>query len=171
MLFVTHLLVAALVGRVTRLSPLWLVAGAALPDLVDKPLAMAGVTDLFHSVGHSGLLLVLAVPVALSGRAGLALAVGWGSHLLLDALHVVINGRAADALFLGWPVVVPPTPLRVPPGSFFFYYLWSPSFFLEVAIWLSVALALVRTVVVPRVRETGETGETPETHETRRRRG
>jgi hypothetical protein len=153
-LFATHLLVAALIGRATRLSPLWLVCGAALPDLVDKPLAMAGVTDLFHSVGHSGLLVVLAVPVALSGRTGLALAVGWGSHLFLDAFHVVLNGRASDALFLGWPVVVPPNPLRIPPGSFFFYYLWSPSFFVEVAIWLSAALVVVRTAVVPRLRGT-----------------
>jgi len=76
MLFPTHLLAAALLGRASRLSALWLVVGTALPDAVDKPLAMAGVTSLFHSVGHSALLVVVAVPVALTGRTGLALAVG-----------------------------------------------------------------------------------------------
>lgn len=138
MLFPTHLLAAAVLGRVSRLSPLWLVVGTALPDIVDKPLAMAGVVDLYHSVGHSALLLAVAVPVALTGRAGLALAVGWGLHLLLDALHVVVNGRPGDAVFLVWPLAVPADPLALPPGSFFTYYVGSPSFYLEVVCWLAV---------------------------------
>lgn len=144
MLFPTHLLAAALLGRVARLSPFWLVVGATLPDAVDKPLASAGVVDVFHSVGHSGLLLPLAVAVAATGARGRAVAVGWASHLLLDALHVVVNGRAEDALFLGWPVVAVPDPLRIPPGEFFFYYLWSPSFFLEVGLWLWFGLLVAR---------------------------
>ena len=138
MLFATHLLAAAVLGRRSRLSPLWLVVGTALPDVVDKPLAMTGLVDLYHSVGHSMLLLVVAVPVALTGRRGLALAVGWGLHLLLDAVHVVVNGRPGDALFLAWPLAVPADPLALPPGSFFQYYRWSPSFYLEVAFWLAV---------------------------------
>jgi len=138
MLFPTHLLAAAVLGRVSRLSPLWLVVGTALPDVVDKPLAMVGAVDLYHSVGHSALLLAVAVPVALTGRAGLALAVGWGLHLLLDALHVVVNGRPGDAVFLAWPLAVPADPLALPPGSFFAYYLGSPSFYLEAAFWLAV---------------------------------
>jgi len=136
MLFPTHLLAAWLVGRGSRLSPAWLVAGTAVPDLLDKPLAAAGVTSLFHSVGHSALLVVVAVPLALSGRAGLSAAAGWALHLFLDAAHVVVNGRPGDAVFLLWPAVVPTDPLAIPPGSFFLYYLWSPSFFLEVALWL-----------------------------------
>jgi len=138
MLFPTHLLSAAVLGRVSRLSPLWLVVGTALPDVVDKPLATAGITELYHSVGHSALLLVVAVPVALAGRAGLALAVGWGLHLVLDAVHVVLNGRPADALFLVWPLAVPADPLALPPGSFVLYYVGSPSFYLEAAFWLAV---------------------------------
>jgi hypothetical protein len=144
MLFPTHLLAAWLVGRSSRLSTPWLVAGTAVPDLLDKPLATVGVTSLFHSVGHSALLVCVAVPLALSGRAGLSAAVGWALHLLLDAVHVVVNGRPGDAVFLLWPVVVPSEPLALPPGSFFLYYLWSPSFFLEVALWLGVAGLLVR---------------------------
>ena len=63
MLFPTHLAAAALAGRWVRLSPVWLAVGAALPDLVDKPLGTLGVTELFHSVGHS---LLFAVPLLLA---------------------------------------------------------------------------------------------------------
>lgn len=164
MLFPTHLLAAYLVSRASRLSPVGLVAGAALPDVVDKPLATVGVTDTFHSVGHSGVVfLAFVVFTALVARSGVApgrdvplapgivaLAVGWGSHLLLDALHVVINGRPESALFLGWPLVVPTDPLGLAPVPFFFYYLWSPSFFLEVALWLSFAVVVGRSLVVER---------------------
>ncbi|WP_324663301.1 metal-dependent hydrolase [Haloarcula sediminis] len=143
MLFPTHLLAAAVGGRVSRLSPLWLVVGTALPDVVDKPLAMVGLVDLYHSVGHSALLAVVAIPVALAGRAGLALAVGWALHLLLDAVHVVLNGRPADAVFLVWPLAVPTEPLALPPRSFIAYYLGSPSFYLEAAFWLAVAGAVL----------------------------
>ncbi|MFC7042336.1 metal-dependent hydrolase [Halonotius sp. GCM10025705] len=157
MLFPTHLVVAAGIGVAARLRaasstrgtsqrPLaigWLVVGAALPDVVDKPLGMAGVTELFHSVGHSALVLPVMVAVALASRRGLALAVGWGSHLFLDALHVVINGRPSDALFLGWPAVVPPNPPAIPPGEFIWFYLGSPSFYLEVLLWLTVGALVV----------------------------
>ena len=144
MLFATHLLAAGLLARRFRTSVGWAVVGAALPDLVDKPLASLGIVDLFHSVGHSALLAVVVVPVALLGRAGVAAAVGWASHLLFDAVHVILNGRAGDALFLVWPLAVPPDPLAIPPGAFFFYYLWSPSFFVEVAIWTGAAALAVR---------------------------
>lgn len=144
MLFPTHLAVAALVGRVSRLSTPWLLVGAVLPDLIDKPLGTAGVTALFHSVGHSLVLLVPAVLVARRSPAGLAAAVGWGSHLLADAVHVVINGRPADALFLFWPAVLPPDPLGIPPGEFFLFYLGTPSFYLECLLWLALAVVVVR---------------------------
>ena len=144
MLFLTHLLAAVLVGRASRLAPLWLVVGTAVPDVLDKPLATLGITSLFHSVGHSTLLLVVIVPLALSGRAGLSISVGWALHLALDVFHVVINGRPGDAIFLLWPAVVPSDPLALPPGSFFLYYLWSPAFFLEVALWLAAAALAVR---------------------------
>ena len=138
MLFPTHLLVAASLRRWSQLSPVWLAVGAAVPDLLDKPLGMLGVLDLFQTVGHSALTAVVLLPLAWYSRDGAAVAVGWVSHLLLDALHVVINGRPTDALFLGWPLVVPPDPLRAPPGPFVEQYLGTPAFYLEVAIWLVV---------------------------------
>lgn len=144
MLFPTHLLAAAVLGRASRLSPLWLVVGSAVPDVLDKPLAMVGVTSLYHSVGHSVLLAAVVVPLALIGRAGLSVALGWALHLLLDTVHVVLNGRPGDVTFLLWPVAVPTDPLALPPGSFFVYYLWSPSFFLEVALWLGVGGLLAK---------------------------
>jgi len=142
-LFPTHLAIAALLGRRSGLSTAWLLVGAALPDAVDKPLATLGVVDLFHTVGHSGLLVVLAVPVAYYSRSGLVLAVGWSSHLLLDALHIVVNGRPTDTLFLVWPLAVPPTPMALPPLAFARQYLWSPSFFLELGIWAALAAVVV----------------------------
>ncbi|WP_049898204.1 hypothetical protein [Halococcus agarilyticus] len=144
MLFPTHLLVAAVVGHESRLSSVWLVVGAAIPDVVDKPLGLLGIADLYHSVGHTALGAPLFVLLALSSRAGLAVAVGWGSHLLLDALHVVLNGRPGDALFLGWPLTVPPDPLGIPPGEFLLFYLWTPSFLVESALWGALALVLVK---------------------------
>lgn len=137
MLFATHLLVAAVVARARGLPVLAAVLGAALPDLVDKPLASLGVVELFHTVGHTALLAPFAVAVALTGRRGLAAAVGWALHLFADAFHVVLNGRPTDALFLFWPLAVPPTPLALPPAEFLWYYLWSPSFFVEGALWLA----------------------------------
>lgn len=147
MLFPTHLVAAGLLWRVLRLSPLWLVVGAAIPDIVDKPLGTVGITPVFHSVGHSLLFVVVMVPLALSGRAGLAVATGWVSHLGLDAVHVVVNGRPGDALFLFWPALTPPTPLAIPPGSFFWYYLGSRSFFIEVGIWVVFCVVLVQVAL------------------------
>jgi hypothetical protein len=146
MLFPTHLAAAALLGRWSRLSVPWLVVGAALPDFVDKPLAVLGVVDLYHTVGHTALLAPLAASLALASPARRAVSVGWGSHLFLDAFHVVINGRPGDALFLGWPLVVPPDPLAIPPGEFLVYYLWSPSFVLECVFWALAGVVLLRAV-------------------------
>jgi hypothetical protein len=131
---------------VSRLSLPWLVAGAAVPDLVDKPLALVGIADLYHTVGHSVLLLVVAVPVALYSDEGRAAAIGWGSHVALDALHVVVNGREENLLSLAWPVATPPDPLAIPPGSFIFYYVGSPSFFLEVGLWLLAGVLVFKDV-------------------------
>ena len=144
-LFPTHLAAAWLLGGKTRLSTTWLVLGAAIPDLVDKPLAMLGAVELFHTVGHSTILAVLIIPLAWRSPAALPIGVGWVSHVLLDAGHVIVNGRPLDALFLGWPLVVPPDPLALGPMPFLLQYLFTPSFWSEFLIWAAAGWALLRS--------------------------
>lgn len=150
MLFATHLVAGYALGRLTDRPVMWVVAGAGLPDLVDKPLAATGVVDLYHTVGHSGLGLAVLVAAALATRRMelAALAVGVASHLTLDAVHVVVNGRPADAAFLGWPAMLPPDPLALGPLAFVRVYVGTPSFFLECLIWVTLAAA----VLGPRLR-------------------
>lgn len=150
MLFPTHLVVAYVVGRRWELPAYWAVAGAALPDVVDKPLAMAGVTTLYHTVGHSLLALLVGAVALLVGRnrapAGgakwTALWIGWSSHLALDAAQMVVNGRPADVLFLAWPFVIHRPQISLGPVDFAVHYLWSPAFFLEVGLWIVAGFAL-----------------------------
>ena len=146
MLFPTHLLAAAIAGRESPLSTPWLVVGAAVPDVVDKPLGLLGVVDLYHTVGHSVLVLAVLAPAAMFNRTVRAVVVGWGVHLALDAVHVIVNGRPADVLSLAWPVTGSPDPLNIPPGSFAVYYAGSPSFFLELVLWLFAGLLVLRDV-------------------------
>jgi hypothetical protein len=143
MLFPTHLAAAAALGLASRLPTPWLVVGAALPDLIDKPLGASGFVELYHSVGHSALLAPLFVLIALYGRPGVAVAVGWGSHLCLDAFHVVINGRPGHTLAFLWPLAEPADPLGIPPGAFFQYYVGTPSFYVEILLWLVLVAAFV----------------------------
>jgi uncharacterized membrane protein len=151
-LFPTHLVIGGLAGK-GRLPLLWTVAGAALPDVVDKPLAMAGVTPLFHSVVHSALfgigLAALLLVVRRSGRpaavrAVSAVTVGWGSHLGADATHLVLNGRPENTVFLLWPLVASWDSIEAGPVPFVVRYLWTPSFCVEIAIWLVAGYLLLR---------------------------
>lgn len=150
MLFPTHLAAGYVLGRRAGRPTPWVVAGAALPDAVDKSLATAGVVDLYHTVGHSAAALTLLLAVALFVRRGesTALAVGVASHLALDAGHVVLNGRPADAAFLAWPLARPPEPLALPPLAFVRVYVGTPSFLLECLFWC----VLVSAVLTARLR-------------------
>ena len=152
MLFATHLLIGALVAR-NRFPVAWVVAGAALPDLVDKPLAMAGVVPTYHSVVHSALFAGVLGAGWLAARryeaaavlAALpAVGVGWATHLVADAAHITINGRPENTVFLLWPVVRSWNSIGAGPGSFALQYLWTPSFYVEVAIWLFAGALLLR---------------------------
>lgn len=62
-LFPTHIVIAYLLARRLDCSLLWTVAGAMLPDLIDKPLGRVGETDRYHSVAHS----LLSVAIARAG--------------------------------------------------------------------------------------------------------
>lgn len=141
MLFPTHLAAGWLIGRWLRLSPWWIVLGAALPDLIDKPLAMLGVVELFQTIGHS-LFFAGVILLILWDARGLAVGIGWVSHLSLDAIHMLVNGRPGDLAFLGWPLIQPADPLGLAPLEFLVFYVWTPAFFLEVGIWiLTLAVA------------------------------
>lgn len=143
MLFVTHLVAALLLGRASRLPIFPLVAGAAAPDLLDKPLGTLGISELYHSIGHSVLLALVLLPLALYARVWFAVAVGWASHILLDTVHVVVNGRPGHALAFLWPLAESADPLGIPPGEFFWYYLGTPSFYLEIVLWAALLFVLV----------------------------
>ncbi|MFW6317642.1 MAG: hydrolase [Halorubrum sp.] len=149
MLFATHLVIGALVAR-NRFPVAWVVAGAALPDLVDKPLAMVGLVPTYHSVAHSALFALLLGAGWLAARrygaatAPAAVAVGWATHLVADAAQISINGRPENTVFLLWPLVRRWDSIGLGPGAFALQYLWTPSFYVEVAIWLLAGSLLLR---------------------------
>lgn len=156
MLFPTHLLAGYVIGRRWELPALWAVAGAALPDLVDKPLAMAGVSTLYHTVGHSLLALVIGAAVVVVARRrgagrlrdavrenGEAVVVGWTSHLVLDAVGMALNGRPGDVRFLAWPVVRHTPEIQLAPVAFLVHYRWTPAFLVEVGLWVACGVAVV----------------------------
>lgn len=143
MLFPTHLVAAYLLGRQWQLSLPWVVLGAALPDLVDKPAATLGVFELYHSVGHSLLAPVVLGLLVVRSRRWVPLWVGWCSHLLLDAFHMVVNGRPADVQFLAWPLVRHTPAVNLPPLEFAVFYVGTPSFYVELVIWLVFGSVLV----------------------------
>lgn len=168
MLFPTHLVAAYLLGTRWDLSRSWAVAGAALPDLVDKPLGVLGIAELYHSIGHSLLFLIGLSVVIRLGRGGLALWIGWASHLALDAVHMTINGRPGDVRFLGWPLVGHEPAVQLPPLEFLFHYVGTPAFFVEVAIWIAFAAALLRTSSIGPVGDAREGRPTRRDREGRR---
>lgn len=145
MLFPTHLAAAYVIGKQRDLSVTWVVVGAAAPDIIDKPLATAGLVDLYHSIGHSLLPILGISVVVLVRREWVALWVGWASHLLLDASHMAINGRPEDVRFLAWPVIKHTPEVNLPPLEFFVYYVGTPSFYVELVIWLAFVYVLIPT--------------------------
>ncbi|TYT63029.1 metal-dependent hydrolase [Natrialba swarupiae] len=104
------------------------VFGAALPDLIDKPIWFVGVVDVGRTIGHSLLfavpLVVLAWAVARSrGREllGVAFAIGYLSHVATDVPWHVLSGDYHELGFLLWPITPMPEytgtkPLGTVPG-------------------------------------------------------
>ncbi|NUC73124.1 metal-dependent hydrolase [Haloterrigena sp. SYSU A558-1] len=90
------------------------VFGAVLPDLLDKPPWLLGLT-VGRTMGHS---LLFAVPLVLagwsparsSGRSslGVAFAIGVASHLATDVPWHVIAGDYDELGFLLWPITPMP---------------------------------------------------------------
>lgn len=106
----------AALGRTPAEGPaLAAIAGATLPDLLDKPLAFAGVVDVGRTIGHSLLFaLPLVVVVWLLARArdrgvlGVAFAIGYLSHVATDVPWHVLSGDYHELGFLLWPITPMP---------------------------------------------------------------
>ena len=126
-LAVGYLCYAALVryrhGRAPRDAPAVVVLFAALlPDLIDKPLASAGVVPVGRTVAHS---LLIAVPLVVAvwlvadrrGRPtlGVAFAVGYLSHVAADVPWHVLSGAVDELGFLLWPLTEMPAYTGVKP--------------------------------------------------------
>jgi len=169
-LFPTHLVVACGLAR-GRFLTAWVVAGAALPDLVDKPVAMAGLLSTYHSIAHSALFgVVFLLPLLFervvdwvpdTGRLA-AVAFGWGSHVAADAIHITLNGRPANTVFLLWPIVSSWDSLDAGPAPFVVQYVGTTAFYLELLVWLSVGLLVARegwSAVGLGTAESGEPGD------------
>jgi hypothetical protein len=89
-----------------------LLLGMLLPDIIDKPLYYARLSDVFsctRTVGHTGLLaLVLLLAGMLSRRRALAaLAVGMTTHIILDCvMDAVVGSPESSALRAAvWPLM------------------------------------------------------------------
>jgi hypothetical protein len=147
MLFPTHLVVGYLCALRWDLAPSVVVVGAALPDVIDKSVAMVGLYDLYHSAGHSAFAVLLLTPAALAlGRRAAALWMGWTAHLPLDALNMVLNGRPDDVWFLAWPLIEHTPSVSLPPVEFALSYLGTPSFYTEVLVWGALSAVIVERV-------------------------
>jgi len=99
----------------TALATLVAVVAATLPDLIDQPLAAAGLTPVTRTVGHS---LLFAVPLVAvvwlvarrreRDELGVAFAIGYGSHLAADMPWHILAGDVDELGFLLWPLTPMP---------------------------------------------------------------
>ncbi|ELY44426.1 metal-dependent hydrolase [Natronorubrum sulfidifaciens] len=125
------------------------IVGAAVPDLLDKPLSSASVVPVGRTIGHS---LLFAVPLVLllwllarrfdRSHLGVAFAIGYGSHLATDVPWHVISGDYHELGFLLWPVTPMPAYTGVKPlGTI-------PGVGLEATtLWLEAVIVVVGIVV------------------------
>ena len=90
MLFFGHAGPGAFLAKKLKLPLLATAFFALLPDLLDKPLYIAGLTPHARFLGHTLVFLLAAAALVwlLAGRAlAASAAIGIGSHLALDAGH------------------------------------------------------------------------------------
>ena len=144
------------------------VFAAAIPDLIDKPLAAWGVVAVGRTVGHSLLFSIplVAIVYLLAARLdrrvlGVAFAVGYVSHVAADMPWHVLSWDFHELNFLFWPVTEMPPYTGVKPlgtiDSIEVTTLWLEAVIvvLTVAVWIRdgmPGLSGVRRVVVDRGR-------------------
>lgn len=136
-------------GRVPDEAPaLVAIIGAALPDLLDKPLWIAGVVEVGRTIGHSllfGVPLMIVVWLVARNRRrepfGIAFAIGYASHLVTDIPWHVISGEYHELGFLLWPITPMPAYTGTKPlasvGDVVITTLWIEAVILVVggAVW------------------------------------
>lgn len=101
------------------------IGAATIPDLVDQPLWLLGVTPVGRTVAHS---VLVAIPtIAIVGTVarrrgrpdlGVAFAIGYLSHLAADTPWHLLAGDVAELGFLLWPIThMPPYTGTKPLGT------------------------------------------------------
>lgn len=123
------------------------VIGAALPDLIDQPLAAAGVTSVTRTIGHS---LLFAVPFVVAvwlvaGRRerrdlATAFTIGYASHLAADVPWHVLSGDFDELGFLLWPITHMPEYTGIKPlgtvGGLEVTTLWLEAVIFVFGVWV-----------------------------------
>ena len=96
--------------------------GAGLPDLLDKPLAAAGIVDVGRTVGHSlfTAAIVMTIVWLIATRCdrrplAMAFVIGYTSHIAADVPWHVLSGDIDELGFLLWPVTEMPAYTGVKP--------------------------------------------------------
>jgi len=156
-----HLAIAVLLaygwGYTDRALALCL-AGAVVPDLIDKPLLAAGVVPVSHSVGHSALVVtglavaVLALPRL---RPAAPLVVGWAGHVGAD----LIVAYPKFVMNYAWPILeVRPTP-DDPFVAYWLEYAAGPLGFLEASLVVAAIVVCYTRWVRPDTSGTDATTE------------
>ena len=141
MLFPTHLIGGYVSSRLFKQPVVLVVLGAALPDIIDKPLGILEVANYYHSVGHSIFTVLLLILVGIKFRQLIPIALGWTIHILQDALHILVNRGLENISFMFYPLLFPDKP-EITNGSvnfvsnFLSNYLWSIGFYTEFIFWI-----------------------------------
>jgi hypothetical protein len=140
MLFGTHLIGGYVSSKLFEQPVALVVLGAALPDIIDKPLGILEIAPHYHSIGHSIFTVVLLVLIGIRIRRLIPMALGWATHIFQDALHILINRGLEETTFMFYPLMFPDKP-EITNGSvnfianFWSNYLWTVGFYTEFMFW------------------------------------
>jgi|APHM01.1.fsa_nt_gi hypothetical protein len=146
MLFPTHLLVVVPLVFETGLPALMLLAGSALPDIIDKSLPALGLTETYHSIAHSIFTVAFLTVAGSVYKPLFAFSLAYSIHVLLDVIQVEINEPSGNWMFVFWPVRFPENPLKLPPVKFLKHYIGTKAFYLEIFLWLATGVYLILTL-------------------------
>jgi len=140
MLFATHLVGGYIASRILKMPVELVVLGAALPDLIDKPLGILEIAPHYHSIGHSVFTIFFLILVAVKIKILIPVIIGFLTHLCQDALHILINRGLEKTTFIFYPLTFPNKP-KITDGSvdfianFWSNYLWTTGFYIEFVFW------------------------------------